>query len=67
MNKDSNDSNYRTVYFVPDSNFDAGLLACTASMQSLTYLKFSDLFNEENKESVKVFYSKEPKSVTSFN
>ena len=36
-------------------------------MQELIYLKFSDLFNEENKESVKVFYSKEPKRVTSFN
>ena len=24
-------------------------------MQELIYLKFSDLFNEENKESVKVF------------
>ena len=40
---------------------------CTASMQGLTYLKFSDFFDEENKESVNVFYSKEPKSVTSFN
>ena len=28
---------------------------CTASMQGLTYLKFSDFFDEENKESVNVF------------